>query len=186
MPDTPDKAPDNSEPKPDAVAQTANSKLITDAIANTEAAFNELTGALNAEAKAHSLIGGHVFYRGTYDKSLPVFEMAGKIGQLRDHIEFLHSKWKNYDLALLGRLKVQDPQPRPAEPASQPLLFRKIKGMPVGEAAKMLGVKPAMILPWLESGMLKGYRKLGGHWKIPQIELVAFSKKYPDLVGKSK
>ena len=127
-----------------------------------------------------------MFYKGIYDKSLPVFEVAGGIGRVRDHIEYLHSKWKCYDLVELNRLRVQDPEPRSAGGADQPVRFNKIKGMTANAAAKKLGVKPAKVLQWLESGMLKGYRKLGGGWKIPQIELVAFSKKFPNLVGRSE
>jgi hypothetical protein len=184
MPSSAEEAPDNATQPLGPSGQTANAKSISEAIEKTEAAFQQLMVALNAEAHAHSVVGGDVFYKGIYDKSLPVFEVAAGIGRLRDHIEYLHSKWKRCDLVELNRLRVQDPEPRSASASDQPVRFNKIKGMTASAAAKKLGVKPAKVLPWLESGMLKGYRKLGGGWKIPQIELVAFSKKFPDLVGR--
>jgi excisionase family DNA binding protein len=167
-----------------AVGRTANAELISRAVANTEAAFRQLVAALDAEARVHSAIGGEVFFRGTPKESRPVLRSAGLFGQLRDHIKYLHSMWEKDDLTVMGHLKVQDSEPRAADPASRPLKFRRIQGMPAGEAAKKLGVKPVTVRSWLESGMLKGHRSVNGKWRIPQIELVAFSKKYPDLVGR--
>jgi excisionase family DNA binding protein len=177
---------DASNQTPDTPDQPSNADSITRAVSLTEAAFQHLAAALDAEARIFSELGGKVFYRGTPRQSRPVLRTAGLIGQLRDHIGYLHSKWKLDDLTGLGRLKVQDSEPNPVDPASRPQRFRKIQGMSVGKAAAMLGVKAVMVRSWLDSGMLKGHRPSGGNWRIPQIELVAFSKKFPSLVGRIK
>lgn len=43
-----------------------------------------------------------------------------------------------------------------------------------GEAANMLGVGLNTIKRWIASGDLQGIRTLGGHWRIPDLELQDF------------
>ena len=65
---------------------------------------------------------------------------------------------------------------------AQPGLIRNIPGMSESKAAKQLYVKPAKIREWLESGALKGFRRVSGTWKITQHDLVEFARNRRDLL----
>lgn len=147
-----------------------------------DAAFQQLLAALDAEIVEFKKVGGEIFHNGAPRQAQAILRRANDHAVLRQRIADLHAQWK---------AGISSPAPSPTpQPTiryfkferAQPGLIRNIKGMTTSAAAKKLGVPPSAVLCWLDTGMLKGYRKVGGTWKITQADLVTFSRDRRDLL----
>ena len=148
-----------------------------------DAAFIHLAAALDTEATEFQTIGGVVFYRGTPLEARRVLELAGDRATLRDHIRYLHAQWQSDAQNFFSKLAVQPPTPKSEKVKNPPL--SNIGGMSVKSAAKKIAVSEDEIVEWLEAGKLKGYRGVGGRWKITKVNLIKFYRKHHRLLPRA-
>ncbi len=148
----------------------------------TEAAFQQLIAALDAEVKELNAIGSKVAIHGVTQNAPRIMKLARERAIFRDHIVFLHNQWKQDEPAGIAYLQVQLPEPLEPVSSKKPVLSRSVKGLSLAEAAKKLMVKPAKVKTWLETGTLKGYRRVSGTWKITQSDLADFYRNHRDLI----
>lgn len=149
--------------------------------AAVESAFKQTLAALDAEIAEYRRLGGEIFHNGAPRNAQTLLRRANDRAALRDKVAAIFEEWKS-----APSNPAPPPTPQPSTSflrmeRAQPGLIRNIRGMTTQSAAKQLGVPPAKVLEWLGAGLLKGYQKVGGTWKITRPDLIAFTREHRDL-----
>lgn len=148
-----------------------------------DAAFSQLIAAIDTDLADLDRMGREVFHNVSPRQALGVLQRVRDRKALRSKVVELNDLQKH--CAPMAPLpSIPQPLSKRKERAERtgPGLIRNIEGMSDSEAAKHLGVKPAKIREWLESGTLKGYRRVSGKWKIAKVDLIAFMRERRDLL----
>lgn len=147
----------------------------------TQAAFEALLAALDAEIREFQSLGQHRFHAdGSPQSARRLTHAAILRSQLRQEVAQLHAKWQADIPAPLPMAVPPSPESARGALHSQPKSVPH--AMTHNEAAKRLGVRPEKIRGWLESGLLKGQQLARTKWQVDAQDLLSFARDHRDLL----
>lgn len=147
----------------------------------TQAAFEALLAALDAEIRELQSLGKHRFHAdGSPQSARRLTHAAIQRGQLRNKVVQLYAKWQADIPAPLPMSVPPSPESARETPHAQPRSVAH--AMTHNEAAKRLGVRPEKIRDWLESGLLKGQQLTRTKWQVDAQDLLSFARNHRELL----